>query len=319
MWQRIWCAGLLLLLALAAGCGGQGQEKTHDRGTIGVSVLTLNNPFFKVIGDTITKDAGEHGYKVIVVSGDNMAEKQHDQVKDFIVKGVAAIVLCPCDSRAVGPAIEEANKADIPVFTADIGCVAPKARVKSHIATDNYGGGKQAAYAVIEALRNGGGKVAILDYRDVESCQKRVKGFREVIDAHNRKAARKIEIVKELPCGGDKDRGYKAAADALQAHQDLKAIFAINDPSALGARTAVEEAKRADEVKIVGFDGQRDGKLAIKEGKIYADPIQFPDKIGHITVATILKYFNAEDFPREQLIPTELYRQADALKDKSLE
>ena len=36
-----------------------------------------------------------------------------------------AIVLTPCDSRAVGPAIREANVAGIPVFTADIACLDP--------------------------------------------------------------------------------------------------------------------------------------------------------------------------------------------------
>ena len=74
-----------------------------------------------------------------------------------------------------------------------------------------------------------------------------------------------------------KDQGYKAAEDALQAHSDLAGIFAINDPSALGARAALEKAGKADQVKIIGFDGQPEGKQAIKEGKIYADPVQFPN------------------------------------------
>ena len=63
-------------------------------------------------------------------SGEFDVARQQDQVKDFIVKRVAAIVLCPCDSRSIGPAIQEANAAGVPVFTADIACLAPGVEVR---------------------------------------------------------------------------------------------------------------------------------------------------------------------------------------------
>jgi len=330
-----------LSLAILAGCGSPegGEPATPEgsssststsptssspassgasKGTIGVSVLTLTNPFFKVIGDTITEEGRKRGYDVVVTSGEFDVARQQNQVKDFIVKKVAAIVLCPCDSRSIGPAIEEAGAAGIPVFTADIACIAPGAKVVSHIATDNYGGGKQAAEAMIEALGGAGGKVLILDFRQAESCLMRVKGFKEVVEKHNAgRQAGRIEIVAELPGDGKKDQGYKCAEDALQAHPDLAGIFAINDPSALGARAALEKAGKADQVKIVAFDGQPEGKQGIREGKIYADPIQFPDEIGRMTVDAIARYFAGEDVPPVQLIPTSLYRQADAQKEES--
>ena len=176
----------------------------------------------------------------------------------------------------------EANEAGIPVFTADIACLEPEAKVVSHIATDNYGGGKQAGEAMIEALGEAGGKVVILDYEAGRVLHPPRQGLSsEVIDAHNESRENgKIEIVAELPGDGKNDEGYKAAEDALQAHPDLAGIFAINDPSALGAWAALEKAGKADQVKIVGFDGQPEGKQAIKDGKIFADPIQYPDQIG---------------------------------------
>src|SRR4051794_22611735 len=80
------------------GCGQNKQDtgtsNAKSKGIIGVSVLTLTNPFFKVIGDTITEDAGKLGYEVVVVSGDDVA-RQRNQVKDFLVKKARAIVLCP--------------------------------------------------------------------------------------------------------------------------------------------------------------------------------------------------------------------------------
>jgi ribose transport system substrate-binding protein len=293
------------------------EETQATKGTIALSVLTMNNPFFKVIADSMAEEAKKHGYAVTAVSGDFDVAKQQNQVKDFIVKKVSAIVLCPCDSKAIGPVIKEANAAGIPVFTADIACLDPEAKVVAHIATDNLQGGRLAADAIVEAL-GGKGKVAILDHPVVESVMLRTKGFKERLAELNKTPDTHVEVVATLPGGGDKEPSFKAAQDLLQAHADLNGIFAINDPSALGARAALENAGKADQIKLVGFDGQPEGKQAIKDGKLYADPIQFPDQIGQKTVQTIMQYFDGERVPKEVLIPTELYRKADAEKDASL-
>src|ERR1700677_3666271 len=111
----------------------------------------MTDPFFKVIVAGLTEEVAKKGYKVAVVSGDNDVAKQQNQVKDFLVNKVAAIVLCPCDSVAIGPVIQEANSAGIPVFTADIACLAPGAKVVTHVATDNLEGGRMAANAMNQA------------------------------------------------------------------------------------------------------------------------------------------------------------------------
>lgn len=315
---------LVSTLALLTGCDRPAADPsakpadTKIKGTIGVSLLTLDNPFFKVIGDNITAEGKKRGYEAIVVSGDKDVAKQGNQIKDFIVKKVSAIVLSPCDSKSIVPVIQEANAAGIPVFTVDIPCNEPGVKIVTQIATDNYGGGKEGAQAMIEALGEAGGKIAVLHFKQAESCQLRVKGFTEVINAHNSTGKAKIDIVTELESGGAKDVGYKAAEDALQAHADLRGIFAINDPAALGARAALEKAGREKQVIIVGFDGQPEGKQAIKDGKIHADPIQFPEKMGVQIVEAIIRHSKGETLPPQMLIPTSLYRKADALKDPEL-
>jgi ribose transport system substrate-binding protein len=315
---------LACTVALLTGCDKPAGETgtpaagIESKGTIGVSLLTLDNPFFKVIGDHITSEGRKHGYEVIVVSGDKDVAKQRNQIKDFIVKKVSAIVLSPCDSKSIVPVIQEANAAGIPVFTVDIPCNEPGVKIVTQITTDNYGGGKEGGRAMIEALGEAGGKIAVLHFKQAESCQLRVKGFTEVIEAHNASGKAKIDIVTELESGGAKDLGYKAAEDALQAHSDLRGIFAINDPAALGARAALEKAGKERQVVIIGFDGQPEGKQAIKDGKIYADPIQFPDKMGIQIVDAIIRHSKGETLPPQILIPTSLYRKADAMKDPDL-
>jgi len=301
------------------GCKGQPGGGTGpdggkaSGGTIGLSVLTMTNPFFKEIADTVTVEAKKHGYKVIVTTSEYDPARQRDQVKDFLVRKVVAIILTPADSKAIGTAIREANAAGVPVFTADIASLAADAKVVCHVATDNYAGGRQAAKAMMQALGNKG-KVAIIDHPEVESVILRTKGFRDEL----KEADSPIEIVGAWPGKGSKDESFKVAQDILTGQQGLDGIFAINDPSALGACAAIEKAGKAGKIAVVGFDGQPEGKKAILDGKIYADPIQFPDRIGRIVVEQIVKYSLGEKVPPQVLIPTELYYKADAEKDPSL-
>jgi len=321
-----------ILLSTWLGCGGGKQEEStgpqntgvngenagKSKGIIAYTPQTLSNPFFGVIGDHIRAEAEQNGYEVLIVDPDYDVKKQSDQFDDFIAKNVTAIVLVPCDRLSVGPAVQAANKAGIPVFTVDAKCAAEGVKIEGHVGTDNFQGGELAGKAMIDALGEKGGKVLILDLKRAHSCVLRVEGFKKVINAHNKEATGKIEVVAELDGNGDRTKGYQSTADALQAHSDLDAIFAINDPSALGAYTAVKEAKREDKIKIIGFDGQLDGKQAIKEGKIYGDPIQHPDKMGKLIVQLVVKYQAGEEIQPETLIPATLYTKAEADQDPDL-
>lgn len=318
---------IISLLSLAfMGCGDGGTSDSSDRnqggeskGTIGISVLTLGNPFFNVIAEGVKEEAAKHGYDVVVVDGDRDVQKQANQIDDFLTKGVAAIILNPCDRQSIGPAIEKANKAGVPVFTCDLKCVAEGAEVVSHVGSDNLQGGRLAGEAMIEALGEQGGEVLIVHFPQANSCQLRVQGFEEVIGKYNAGlTSNKIEVVAQLDGGGVRDEGYKVTEDTLQAHPDLRGIFAINDPSGLGARAALEKAGKQDQVTIVAFDGQPEGKQAIKDGKIFADPIQFPDLIGKKTVQLMMDYFAGNEVAKEVLIPTQLYRQVDGENDPTL-
>jgi ribose transport system substrate-binding protein len=216
------------------------------------------------------------------------------------------------------PVIQEANAAGIPVITVDVPCSESGVKLLTQISTDNFGGGRQAAAAMIEALGPEGGKIAILHFKQVESCQLRVNGFQEALQAHNASGKARIEVVAELESGGAKDAGFKATEDILQAHPEIRGIFAINDPAALGARAALEKAGKADHIQIIGFDGQPEGRQAIKEGKIYADPIQFPEQMGAGAVEMIVRHSKGETVPDQMLIPTSLYRKSDGEKDPAL-
>ena len=315
----------MILSACGGGGGdenpetGSGDAAPKKRGTIAATCMTTSNPFFTVIQKHMEEEAAKHGYDLIYLGCDNDVSTQRKQIKDFIVKKVAAIALNPADSKAIGTSVQEANQAGIPVFSFDVRVQAPGAEIVSHIGTDNAKGGELAGEAMIEALGDAGGQVVVIDFREVESCIERVKGFKKVIDAHNASTtAGKIEIVAELPGAGDRKQGFAATEDALQSHPGLKGIFAINDPSGLGAVGALKKAGRLDQVTVIAFDGMPAGLQAIKDGEIYADPVQHPDVIGRETIRAIVAHLSGEEVAPSFDIPATLYTKEDADKDPSL-
>lgn len=282
------------------------QSAAPAKLTIGVSLLTRTHPFYQDLEAGLQEAAKARGYELLITAGEFDVSKQKDQLQDFIVKKVNAIIVSPSDSRSIGTAIKAANDAGIPVFTADIACLAEGVNIVSHVASDNVAGGKLAAQALAEALGDQG-KVAIIDHPEVESVIQRVKGFEDEIAQHPG-----IQVVAKLSGHGVKDQAFRTAEDILQSHPDLKAIFGINDDSALGALAAVEKAGKQGQVLIIGFDAVPEAREAIKAGKIYADVIQKPHEIGAKTIEAIANYIAGGQVPPAVLIPCDLFKQADA-------
>jgi ribose transport system substrate-binding protein len=262
---------------------------------IGVSLLNLQHEFYQDLRQGMLNGAKKHGYELKILSADFDPGIQANHIRDFIVQKVDAMVICPCDSKTVGTSIEEANKTDIPVFTADIKNDSPQGKVVAHIASNNYQGGVLAADLINEAL-GGKGNVALITHPGVESCTERIRGFKDRIKTYPA-----IKIVEELSAEGQRDRALDVARDILTKHPDLDGIFGINDDSALGALAAVEAAGKAATVKIVGYDATQEAKRRIREGKIYADVIQYPELMGETTLDIIHEHFAFQSIPREHL------------------
>lgn len=300
---------LLILLTLTAIIGiacNKNQSTSNTASTpgaekkkIGVTLLTREHQFYKDLEAGLKEAAEKNGFELIVQSGDMDLARQQSQIENFIVQKVAAIVVCPADSKGIAPAIEKANAANIPVFTADI-AAAGAGKVVSHIASDNVQGGRIAAEFIAAQLKDGG-DVGIIGQPEVQSTIDREKGFKEEMAKHPN-----IKIVSVLNGGGVRDRATKAADDMLQGNPNLKAIFAINDDSALGA-LASAETRGVKDLIIVGYDATPEAVAKIKAGtQLKADVAQDPKLIGSKTVETIARHLKGEKVDPVVAIPVKI-------------
>jgi ribose transport system substrate-binding protein len=305
----------VLVAALIVGCNDEGSAASKSttgneasKGpVIGVSLLTFENPFFTDMRMAMKGAAYDSGYKVDVVAGEFDTQRQQQQIADFVKRKVDAIVVCPVDSKAIGPALTAANQAGIPVFTADVAVLAEGVDVVSHVATDNLQGGRLAADAMVEAL-GGKGKVAVLNHPEVESAILRERGFQERLQELKASQGVTIDVVASVPGQGQTERSRTATEELLRLHPEVDGVFAINDPSAMGAIAALEQAGKLENVTVVGFDGQAEALESLVSGKMYADVLQLPKQIGRLVVQTVDDHRMGREVPPERLIQPTLIR-----------
>jgi ribose transport system substrate-binding protein len=285
---------LAVLTTLVAGCqrgGGGGEGKQR----IGLSVSTLNNPFFVSLRDGAQQAADEAGVELIVSDAQNDTAQQQDAIQNFITQQVNAILVNPVDSDAIVPAIEAANQANIPVIALDRG--ASGGEIVTTIASDNAQGGGLAGKELIRLVSSG--NVAQLEgIPGTDPARDRGKGFEDAINAQDA-----VKLVASQTANFDRAEGLNVTENILQANPDIVGIFAQNDEMALGAVQALGSSA-GDKVKIVGFDATQDGLNAIQNGTMNATVAQQPGMIGSLGVETAMSVIDGETV--EQNIPVEV-------------
>ncbi|QHA34774.1 ribose ABC transporter substrate-binding protein RbsB [Rossellomorea marisflavi] len=287
-------------LVFLAACSLQPPEWAKPSGKkdpkdlkIGLSVSTLNNPFFVSIKEGVQKEAKAQGMKVIVVDAQNDAAKQINDVEDLIQQGVDLLLINPTDSSAISTAVQSANSIGIPVFTLDRS--ADKGDVATLVSSDNEKGGEMAADYLIKELGEGT-KVAELEgVPGASATRERGAGFHNLADD-------KLDVAAKQTANFDRTQGLNTMENILQGNPDIKAVFAHNDEMALGAQQAIQSSGR--DVLVVGFDGNEDALKSIEEGNLSATVAQQPEEIGKLAVQAGADVLNGEKV--EKMIPVPL-------------
>ncbi|MDU0479097.1 D-ribose ABC transporter substrate-binding protein [Staphylococcus chromogenes] len=246
------------------------EEAKTDSVTLALS--TQSNPFFVELRDGAQKKASEMGIKLNVLDASNDASTQADQLKNAQTSGAGVVIVNPTDSDAVAPSVKALNTAKIPVIAVDRS--SNGGEIASFIASDNVAGGKQAAKALAESI-NGEGEILILQGIAGSSASRdRGKGFEDGLKDYP-----KITVAGKQTAKFDRTEGLNVTTNLLQAHPNVKAIFAENDEMALGAIEALG-AKAGKDVKVFGFDGTADGIAAVKKGSMNGTIAQQPAELG---------------------------------------
>ena len=272
---RVMPAALIMTGALAltsctsgdAPAGGGGGGGGGEVELVGLMLQDISNPFFAVMQDSMQQAAEQDGFQVNVQDGRQDLGQQNDQVDALIQQGADLILLNAVDSAGIASAVARAQAAGIPVVAVDVDAEGADAAVT----TDNVEAGRQSCQALVDGI-GGSGNILIIEGTPTSAPQDRVKGCEEVLAANPG-----VEVVGRQAGKNDRDSGLQLATDMLTANQDVRGIFAINDPEGLGADLAVRQAGRTG-VVITGVDGSPEAVKALQDpnSNFFATPAQDP-------------------------------------------
>jgi ribose transport system permease protein len=270
---------------------------------MGLSLSTLNNPFFVQIRAGAQDEAKKLGVDLTVTDAQNDASQQANQLQNFTSSGFDSIIVNPVDSDAASNSVKAADKAKIPVIAVDRG--VNNASVDTLVASDNVVGGELAAKTLADKL-GGQGKIVILQGQaGTSAARERAAGF-----AQGLKAYPGIQVLAQQPADFDRTKGLDVMSNLLQAHPDVQGVLAANDEMALGAIKALG-SKAGRSVQVIGFDGTPDGLTAVKNGTLYASVAQQPTMLGRIAVDNALKAIKGDKVAPAVKVPVKVVTKAN--------
>jgi len=245
--------------------------------TIGLVLGNMDNPYFVEMANAAKTQAKLLGANLIVLNANYSNATQYNQVEDLIQRKVDAIVINPTDSAAQIPAAEAAYKAGIPFVCIDR--TVNSSDISLDIESNNTEAGRLNAEALVKMLNGKGNIAVILGTPGLSVQRERTEGFMQVIKKYPG-----IHVVAEPNGNFNMADGMKAAEAVLTAHPNLDAIYAENDPMALGTVQAIKEFNRKG-IKVFAIDASPQGLQALKKGEITVDVGQQPRRMTMLAVA----------------------------------
>lgn len=292
----------IMITSVLSGCGividgegGSTESSMSEKGSIGLSISTQNNPFFVSLAEGAKKAAKKAGVSLTVVDAGDDATKQVSDIEDLVSKKVSVLIVNPVDSDAVSGAVQTAVDQGVKVISVDR--VVNDVDIDCQIASDNVAGAEMATQYIVDTLGEGITVAELQGISGASAAIDRGKGFHNIADE-------KMKVAASQTANFDRTEGMTVMENILQANSDIQAVFAANDEMALGAVEAIAGAGK--DIIVVGFDATDDAIASIKEGKMAATIAQQPELIGATAVENAQKLIKGETIPKSIPVEVEL-------------
>ena len=283
---------LVASVTLAASCttntGPTNSSTNTSGGNLRLAFVTNNTSDFWTIARKGTEKADNELDDVTVefrLPADGTAAEQKRMLDDLLAKGVEGIAVSPVDPENQTQTLNETAKRVL-VVTQDSD--APKSDRAFYVGTDNVAAGRVACGLIKEAVPQGGKVMLFVGKLDARNAQERLQGIREALQGSN------IEILDVRTDDTDRVRAKSNVSDTLVKHPDvvgLVGLWSYNGPAIL---SAVQDANKTGQVKIIAFDEEDNTLSGVKQGAIYATVVQQPFEFGYQAIKMMRQYLKGD-------------------------
>ncbi|EIO3973398.1 substrate-binding domain-containing protein [Vibrio vulnificus] len=262
-------------------------------------VSDLRIPFWQIMWGGIENEAKQLGYEAVVLSAENDAKTELENIIKAIALKPNGIILSPTNSSAAVTILKMAEQANIPVVISDIGTEG--GTFVSYIESDNFSGAFQLAQILASAMKEKGwqngevGVVAIPQKR--KNGIERTEGF---IEAAKQQGMR-IAAIKQ-----QKDFSYQETfiftQTMLREHRKIRAIWLQGSDRYQAAIDAIDSLAKKDQVMLICFDAEPEFVEMIREQQLVGAGMQQPFLMGEKAVMAMHMHLEGMSVNKKQLV-----------------
>lgn len=231
-------------------------------------------------------------------------DQQIQLVENCIANDYDAIVLTPCDSTGIIPAIEACNKAGIPVITPNTR--ANGGEVIGYVGIDNHQVGYVVGKAVCDALGGSGNVLLMEGISGNSTSEDRKAGFIEALNESSN-----VKLLDSQPADWDREKAMTVTENWLQTYDKIDAIFTMTKDMGLGSLQAIDQAGRSKEIMSFTFDIDDDVKEALLEGTLTGTCNQNERSQGYMALVEVIAYMRGYEVPAEATLPATILTASD--------
>ncbi len=288
------CAGIFFF----SGPNDFSFNQKENSWLIGASYMTMNNEFYKIIGEEIAHKVEAEGDRIILRDPALSAERQVEQVREMLDMGIDVLIITPVDGAVLTDILQKARQQGTLIVVLDTN-VQDSELADCTITSDNY----QAGVMVGEYFlaRHDSAKTIVMTHDAAVSGRERVKGFVDTVTKNP-----DVEIVEEIECEGQLEIAMPKLRQSIESGVVFDSVFCLNDLAGVGAAAALDEKQLLGKVKLYGVDASPDAKALMAEGMMEASAAQFPTEIGKKAAEIIYRMLDGESVPENILVPVEL-------------
>jgi ribose transport system substrate-binding protein len=262
---------LATVFVISASCGSHGGSGARQY-VVAFSQANSAEPYRAAQNKLMQKLLASYSdVQLVIADAQQDNSKQIAQIETFIRQKPSLLIVAPNERAPLTAVMGKAVAAGIPVICLERDITAPN--YTTFIGVDNQAIGRMAGEFIREELsrRNGAPRGKIVEIRGllgVEAQTERHEGAREVLSAYPG-----IEVVHQAVADWLQSNARERMLEILRAEPKIDAVYAHNDPMAIGAYLAAREIGREREMFFVGIDalgGPAGGIRKVTDGVLAA-------------------------------------------------
>lgn len=293
---------VVIVLCLVAVCCIYYQYKSNpnkDRLIVGTTYMTMNNTFYTALNNEIEKVINENNDILYTRDPVLDSDKQNEQIRDLVDLGINVLIVNPVSYSKIDDSLKYAKDNGVKIIVVDAP-VQNDSLVDCTIVSNNYDAGVQCANNMMSQLPTA--RIILLEHEEALSAVERIRGFEDTIKDNDN-----YQVVDRQNCLGQTELTLPLMMESIKRNNDFNVVFALNDPSALGALAAIKEANVSQHVYVYGVDGSPDAKKILNNSnEIQGTASQSPIMMGQKAIEIAYKIKNNESYDASIVVPVTL-------------